>query len=76
MLSKPPDAARLTTNYDAAARGDNAAAAAAPDPKLPPGFQVADDRRETAVGPAKFGEQRWVVRMVRHEPLVKVARCL
>jgi CubicO group peptidase (beta-lactamase class C family) len=38
------DAARLTTNYDATERGVNSTPGAAPDPRLPPGFKVTDDR--------------------------------
>jgi CubicO group peptidase (beta-lactamase class C family) len=38
------DAQRLTTNYDATERGVNSAAGAAPDPALPSGWRVQDDR--------------------------------
>jgi len=38
------DSARLTTNYDATARGANSAPGAAADPMLPPDFHIADDR--------------------------------
>jgi CubicO group peptidase (beta-lactamase class C family) len=41
---KTKDAARLTTNYDATLRGDNSKRGAVPDPRLPPGWHVADDR--------------------------------
>jgi CubicO group peptidase (beta-lactamase class C family) len=41
---KAKDAARLTTNYDATPRGDNSTPGAVPDPRLPPGWHVADDR--------------------------------
>ena len=38
------DAKRLTTNYDATERLSNSAAGAAPDPRLPPKWGIADDR--------------------------------
>jgi CubicO group peptidase (beta-lactamase class C family) len=38
------DAARLTTNYDATEHGEMSAPDAAPDPRLPPGWHVVDDR--------------------------------
>lgn len=38
------DAVRLTTNYDATESGANSAPVSAPDPTLPPGFEVTDDR--------------------------------
>ena len=38
------DAARLTTNYDATGRGEVSGQDAKPDPRLPPGFLVMDDR--------------------------------
>jgi CubicO group peptidase (beta-lactamase class C family) len=41
---RPADAARLTSNYDATERGVNSAPAQAPDPSLPAGFRVTDDR--------------------------------
>jgi CubicO group peptidase (beta-lactamase class C family) len=40
----PGDARRLTTNYDATERGVNSSPDSPTDPKLPPGFRVADDR--------------------------------
>lgn len=40
----PSDARRLTTNYDATKRGVNSSPDSPQDPKLPPGFRVADDR--------------------------------
>jgi CubicO group peptidase (beta-lactamase class C family) len=40
----PSDAKRLTTNYDATERRANSLPGSAPDPKLPPGFGVSDDR--------------------------------
>lgn len=42
------DAVRLTTNYDATQRGDASSAGVAPDPTLPPGWYVADDRARSA----------------------------
>jgi CubicO group peptidase (beta-lactamase class C family) len=42
------DAPRLTTNYDATERGANSAPDAAPDPRLPPKWGVADDRATSA----------------------------
>lgn len=40
----PSNARRLTTNYDATEHGANSAPDSQPDPKLPPGFRIADDR--------------------------------
>jgi CubicO group peptidase (beta-lactamase class C family) len=40
----PGDARRLTTNYDATERGANSLPDSAPDPRLPPGFGISDDR--------------------------------
>jgi len=41
---KRQEANRLTTNYDATERGANSAKGAAPDPVLPTGWHVQDDR--------------------------------
>ncbi len=41
---KAKDAARLSTNYDATPGGDNSAPGAERDPRLPPGWHLADDR--------------------------------
>lgn len=43
----PRDAGRLTSNYDATERRDNSLQDAPGDPRLPPGWGIADDRKNS-----------------------------
>src|SRR5689334_24843820 len=55
MIRRPPRSTLFpyttlfrSTNYDATQRGDASSAGVAPDPTLPPGWYVADDRARSA----------------------------